>query len=43
VGPGKYFVNDEQIATGKKTPSFSKSKRFEKPKVVYEDNPLFIK
>jgi hypothetical protein len=32
VGPGKYFVNEAQTANCKKTPSFSKGKRFEKKK-----------
>lgn len=31
VGPGKYFINETQV-TNRKTPSFSKSKRFEKSK-----------
>ena len=42
VGPGKYFVNEAQVENGKRVPSFSKSKRFEKPKQKYEDNPLFV-
>lgn len=28
VGPGKYFINEGQVANVKRTPSFSKSNRF---------------
>lgn len=28
VGPGKYFIDEEQTTKTRKTPAFSKSKRF---------------